>query len=402
MIAAVVTEDAALQSRLTTVLESAGNIDSVLVIPEYPDASRIRSLENTGEKYVAFIDFGGHSERAFALAVEINRSCPSVGAVALNVGSSQADLIAIVRAGVCEVLPHHFTDGDVVTAVVNLTRKLADTPEVAGSNGVVYAFLPAKPGSGASSLAAYSALACARLADSHPLLLDFDIRLGISSFVLKLDSKNSIIDALENAARMDETLWDQLVSEREKLDVLGSAPADFGVQVPADSFKSILRWARGRYSTVVVDLPGTMEDFEIATLQQAGTIFLVCGPDLTGLHMARRRVQRLHSLELLDRVCVVMNRVDKRSGLSMRDIESVLGLPVQITVPSDERSIAEAVRDGSVVSAKGPLGVQIEVIARRMAGHAAVGSNSAAARPKRKFVEFFSVPQEKGLDPWRL
>lgn len=402
MIAAVVTEDAALRFRLAAVLESAVNVDSVLVIPEYPDASSIRSLENSGEKYVAFIDFGGHSERALALAIEINRSCPSVGAVALNVGSSQADLIAIVRAGVCEVLPNPFSDGDVATAVVNLTRKLAGTTEVSASNGVVYAFLPAKPGSGASTLAAYSALACARLANCHALLLDFDIRLGISSFVLKLDSKNCIIDALENAARMDETLWDQLVSEREKLDVLGSAPADFGVQVAADSFKSILKWARGRYTTVVVDLPGTMEDFEIETLQQAGTIFLVCGPDLTGLHMARRRVQRLHSLQLLDRVCVVMNRVDKRSGLSMGDIESVLGRPVQISVPSDERGIAEAVRDGSGVSAKGPLGVQIEAIARRMAGHAPAGSNSASARPKRQFVEFFSVPQEKGLDPWRL
>jgi len=373
MIAIVITEDATLWTRLTAVLELAVNIDSVLVILEYPDASSIRSLENTGEKCVVFIDFGVQSVRALALAVEINRSCPSMGAVALNVGSSQADLIAIVRAGVCEVLTHSFSDGDVATAVLHLTRKRAGTSDVSASNGVVYAFLPAKPGSGASSLAVYSALACARLANCHALLFDFDIRLGISSFVLKLDSKNSIIDAFENAGRLDDTLWDQLISEREKLDVLGSAPADFVVQVPAERFQSILKWARGRYTAVVVDLPGTMEDFEIDTPQQAGTIFLVCGPDLTELHMARRRMQRLHSLQLLDRVCVVMNRVDKRSGLSMCDIESLLGLQVQITVPSDERGIAEAVRYGAGVSAKGPLGVQIEAIARRMVGRALTG-----------------------------
>jgi Flp pilus assembly CpaE family ATPase len=133
-----------------------------------------------------------------------------------------------------------------------------------------------------------------------------------------------------------------------------------------------LKWARSRYTAVIVDLPGTMEEFEIATLQQAGTVFLVCGPDLTGLHMARRKIHRLRSLQLLDRVCLVMNRVNKR-GMSIRDIESVLGTKVQIAVPADERGIAEAVQDGVGISPKGQMGIQIETIARKMCGTASHG-----------------------------
>jgi pilus assembly protein CpaE len=400
MIAAVISEDAALRARLETVLKATVNIDSVLMIPEYPDASSIRSLEATEEQLVAFIDFR-QSDRALALAGELNRSCPSVGSVALNVGSSQTDLIAIVRAGICEVLPQPFSDQDVGTAVLNVRVKLTDS-NGSSAQGIVYAFLPAKPGAGASSLAVYSALACARLADTHPLLLDFDIRLGTSSFVLKLDSKNSIMDAFENASRMDETLWEQLISQRAKLDVLGSAPTEFGIRVPSESFRSILKWARSRYTSVVVDLAGTMEDFEIATLQQAGTIFLICSPDLTSLHMARRRMDGLRLLQLHDRVCLVMNRVDKRTGLSIRDIESVLGMPVQITVPADESSIAKAVQEGTGVNPKGAFGLQIEVIAHKIAGKAPNGQNSGSTRPRKQFIEFFSIPQSKGLDPWRL
>jgi len=400
MIAAVVSEDAALRARLEIVLKATVNVDSVLMIPEYPDASSIRSMEGPEEQLVAFIDFR-RSDRALALAVELNRSCPSVGSVALNVGSGQSDLIAIVRAGICEVLPQPFSDQDVGTAVLNVIAKLTDSHGSA-AQGIVYAFLPAKPGAGASSLAVYASLACARLANCHPLLLDFDIRLGTSSFVLKLDSKNSIMDAFENASRMDETLWQQLISERDKLDVLGSAPTEFGVRVPAESFQSVLKWARSRYTSVVVDLAGTMEDFEIATLQQAGTVFLVCGPDLTSLHMARRRMEGLRSLQLHDRVCLVMNRVDKRTGLPRRDIESVLGMPVQITVPADESSIAEAVQGGTGVNPKCALGVQIELIARKMAGKVPNSPSSGAPRPKKQFIEYFSIPQSKGLDPWRL
>jgi pilus assembly protein CpaE len=275
-----------------------------------------------------------------------------------------------------------------------VTRKLVDS-KVSAAYGIVYAFLPAKPGAGASSLAVYSALALARLANCHPLLLDFDIRLGTSSFVLKLDSKNSIMDALENATRMDETLWDQLISEREKLDVLGSAPTESGVRVPSESFQSILKWARTRYTAVVVDLAGTMEEFEIATLQQAGTIFLICSPDLTSLPVARRRMEGLRSLQLHDRVCLVMNRVDKRTALSMRDIESVLGRPVQITVPADESSISKAGQEGSGVNPKSARGLQIQLIARKMAAKAGSGPNSAAPRPESRSSSFLDPSEQR-------
>ncbi len=145
-----------------------------------------------------------------------------------------------------------------------------------------------------------------------------------------------------------------------------------------------------------------MEDFEVATLQQAGTVFLVCGPDLTSLHMARRRMEGLRSLQLHDRVCLVMNRVEKRSGLSMRNIESVLGMPIQFTVPADESGIAEAVQGGTGINPKSALGVQIEFIARTMTGKAGSDANPGPPRPKKQFIEYFSIPQSKGLDPWRL
>jgi Flp pilus assembly CpaE family ATPase len=115
--------------------------------------------------------------------------------------------------------------------------------------------------------------------------------------------------------------------------------------------------------------------------------------------MARQKVQRLRALQLLDRVSVVMNRVDRRVGLPMRDIESMLGLPILVTVPSDERSIADAVEGGKSVNPKSALGIQIEAIARKMADNA---PSSGQPRPKKKFIEYFSIAQAKGLDPWRL
>jgi hypothetical protein len=77
-------------------------------------------------------------------------------------------------------------------------------------------------------------------------------------------------------------------------------------------------------------------------------------------------------------------------------------MPVQITVPADEASIAKAVQEGTGVNPKSAFGQQIEVIAHKMAGKAPNGQSSGSARPRKQFIEFFSIPQAKGLDPSRL
>jgi len=160
----------------------------------------------------------------------INRYCPSIGTIAVNVSSSQADMIRGGPPGSAKCYPAFFESG-CRNRRSECDEQTSGVPGSAVGDGVVYAFLPAKPGSGASSLRPTPHWPAAGLTDRRPLLLDFDIRLGITSFVLKLDSSHSIADALENAAHMDQSLWTQLVSARDNLDILGSAPSEFGGQV---------------------------------------------------------------------------------------------------------------------------------------------------------------------------
>src|SRR5580704_14133909 len=78
VIAAIISPDRSLRSRLEAALEAGGDIESVVIIPEYPGPSDICSLESMNQRLVAFIDFRENPARAIALAGEIQRSCPSV------------------------------------------------------------------------------------------------------------------------------------------------------------------------------------------------------------------------------------------------------------------------------------------------------------------------------------
>ncbi len=65
--------------------------------------------------------------------------------------------------------------------------------------GSLVAFTSAKPGSGASTLAAQTAFALRRTTSQRVLLADFDLMGGIIGFYLKLTNTKSLLDALQIA-----------------------------------------------------------------------------------------------------------------------------------------------------------------------------------------------------------
>ena len=69
--------------------------------------------------------------------------------------------------------------------------------------------------------AANAASAISHLPDFPALLADFDLNSGMLRFMLKIDNPYCITDAVESAAKMDENLWPQLVTQVDRLDVLG-------------------------------------------------------------------------------------------------------------------------------------------------------------------------------------
>jgi Flp pilus assembly CpaE family ATPase len=299
------------------------------------------------------------------------------------------------RAVGSDALEPDVSPSEVAVAFVRAAKKLKATDSTGGN---IYAFLPAKAGAGATTIALSTAAAVARLSKQRTLLLDFDLRLGITSFLLQLDGHHSVQDALNEATHLDEDLWTKLVTVRDRLDVLGSAPTDLPSESSSDAYLAVLNRAQAGYGAICVDLPGTMERHELETLERAKEIFLVCTSDVAGLHMAKRKALALQKLELGEKISAIVNHAEKRTMLPIADIEKLLQVPVRFTLPSDAKAVACAVQQGAVIQGNSPLAAQIEVIAKRIVGTAA-GNGSIG--PVRRFIEFFSVSPERDPDFWK-
>ena len=214
----------------------------------FADGARLRSAE-TNTRYLLVMDFNEPS-LALAMSSAVDGR-PQFATIAVGTGGTREDLLRLMQAGIRDVLP-----GDSLDGLLGIANRAA-AKLASGDNrlGDLYAFVPAKPGCGATTLATNATAVAASLTGEPTLLLDFDIRLGVTSFLLKLEGSHTIVDALQQADRLDADLWSNLVARRQNLHVLGSGPVDFAQTVPWERFSAILDYALRTYASVSVDLP---------------------------------------------------------------------------------------------------------------------------------------------------
>jgi pilus assembly protein CpaE len=375
------------REQLASAFEANPHLAALWTLADYPGLEQLVRIREARSGCVVFLDFSD-AIRAGRVALELYKRYPMAATVAIQSAASPQSLIELIQFGIRDVITVPVSDVEANEAFQRASRKLEREPEPEPQGGDIYAFLPARPGSGATTVAVHSASAAARLSGERTLLIDFDLRLGMTSFLFKLHSQNSIVDALALSEQLEDTLWDQLVSRRGGLDILGSAPVEFDRQVSSVGSAAVLESARRRYRTVCVDLPGEMRQHELETLNSSKEIFLVCTSELGTLHMAQKKADMLQSLGIQSRVSVILNRVQPRGSMVLRDIEEVLHLPVRFTLPPAEAEIVAATQKAVALEGDSPIARLMESVARRMIGHVEVLAPKATPR---RLIEFFSV-----------
>ena len=236
--------------------------------------------------------------------------------------------------------------------------------------GKVVVFSSTKPGSGASTLAAQTAFALQRTTGKRVLLADFDLMGGTIGFYLKLDQTHSLVDVLQHADRMDATIVgfdDGQVRVRSRFCPLPRCPIP-SPWMPAE-LDHVLQYARMFYDWVIVDLPSIFNRVSLLALSHSDRAFLVSTSELASLHLARRAIKLLNHLGFdSTRFQMIINRLDKRDGLSGSDLSKLFGCPIDVSLPNDYFSLHRVVTLGEALEGDTELGKAVEELASKLCG----------------------------------
>lgn len=358
------------------------------VIPNYPDEGELIRTLRTHAPDVIFISFE-KGDAAGKVVESVMQEVEGVQFVAYHKVCDATTLREIMRAGVRELVAEPFELSALVESLRNVKSLVEQKPPLYTSKGRIYSFLPAKAGSGATTLALNLSGALARVSDKRVLLSDLDLSSGILRFLLKIRNEHAIMEAVNHLHELDENLWQQLVTTVAKLDVLHSGPMNPNVRVdPAQVHDLSQFWLRN-YDVVCVDLSGNLERYSLEIIRDSQQVFLVCTPEVPSLHLTREKLAFLKTLDLDTRVSVVLNRVSKQAPLSTQQVQDVLGVPVMHNFINDYLVVNRATTAGEFVDVKSKLGRQFEELASSLLNKTLSESGS-----KRKFLEFLAAPAQ--------
>ncbi len=296
-------------------------------------------------------------------------------------------LIEVMRSGIREFQALPFHRQNMLDALLRVREILEKKPPAIDSTDLVFSFLPAKAGVGATTIALNSAAAIARVPDTSVLIADLDLSSGMLRFMLKLDNPYSLADAAERAATMDENMWPQLVTSVGAMDVLHAGKLNPEFRIEGPQIRYLLDFARRQYRAICVDLSGNMEKFSLEIMHESKWIFLVCTPEIPSLHLAREKLSFLRNLDMGDRVSLLINRWHKRSVISPAQIEELLRIPVQMTFPNDYQGVHKALTAGKIVEPTSELGKQYTRLANTMIDR----KSNTAGEHRKRFLEYFSL-----------
>ena len=356
----VVCPNATMAQRILAALGELG-IESATPLAEYPRIGQIAAIVQQGGADICFLDVATNSEHAQQLIAEL---APAVPVVALHTRADADLILRCLRRGACEFLTDAPAD-----ALRSLFARLERSrqPDVERTLGTIYAVVPGKAGSGASTVAAHLAIRLGA-GGSRVLLVDGDSLCGSISFLLKLKSEFHLGDVLRDLRRMDDDLWKQLTVRTCGIDVLAapSSPTT-RIEVNSQAAAELCTFWRERYEIVVLDLAEARAAADTGFAALADWVLLVTANELASLQATRRAAEYLEKpLGGHARLRLIVNRYNPATGLKREDVLRALGLEPFAVLVDDWATMQTSLLDGRPAPAASRFANSIDTLSRQL------------------------------------
>ena len=272
---------------------------------------------------------------------QAKRMFPAAGVVIVARTLEPNAMLEAMRLGVNEWVAEPIKIDEVDAALHRVARAVAKP-----MMGRAIAVLGAKGGVGSTTVAVNLATALQQASTRPTLLMDLHLAHGDAAVFMGVEPRFSVLDALENIHRLDETyLKGLIVPTKAGPDLLGSSSRALQAGIDTMRVRSLIELTTTAYRYVVLDCPRA-DATMVEAIDAASLVVVVANQELATLRSATRIAADLRMRCGPDRVKLAISRFDPQSDISVADVEKVMGGPVKYLFPSDYRAAVAALNRG--------------------------------------------------------
>jgi len=319
-----------------------GVVLQVVPAPHPADATTLLAkLDPTHSMDVVVLGPEVGADRSLKLAAELAAVSPLTSVVVIDTLAHE-QLLRALRAGVRDVLDPHAEVGEMRAALKHAggsaAERRAASPApagVAGQPSRVITVVSPKGGVGKTTIATNLAVGLSRAQPLSTVIVDLDVQFGDVASGLQLGPEHSVLDAVAASGNDSMVLKTFLTPHPSGLYALCAPEHPAGAdQVSGDDVAVLLGQLARQFRYVVVDTSAGLSEHTLGALERTTDLLLLCGMDVPSVRALRKEMDVLDELEMVVGARrVVLNSVDTRSGLTVKDIEGMLGRDVDVTLP---------------------------------------------------------------------
>ena len=214
------------------------------------------------------------------------------------------------------------------------------------------AVIGTRGGVGTSTIATSLAWLLSHDRDRLTALLDLDVHFGTGALSLDLEPGRGLTDAIDNPSRIDGLFIERaMIKANDKLSLL-SAEASINSPILTDgtAFFQLQEEFRAAFDCTVIDLPRDMLINYPHVLGDVNATVIVTELTLASARDCIRMLFWLKSHAAQSKVYVVANKVQTANlEISRQDFESSIERKIDIMVPYDPRTAAQAAKLGQAL-----------------------------------------------------
>jgi pilus assembly protein CpaE len=301
------------------------------------------------EADILLIDISVDIDLGIITVEKVVENCKHTSVIVAGNGSDANAILRSMRAGAKEFLPLPLEQEALLSALERVSKVHPASPREKKAAGKIFTFFSAKGGTGSTVISTNFAVNLAEQSKKPTILVDLDLQMGEISLFLGIKSSFTIVDVANNIHRIDPILLRGFITKHPSgLDIItapdslekveGISPAQVG---------QILQYLRTLYEYIVIDTSNSFDDYTVAALDLANSIFLISNTDLASLRNAQRSLNIFERMGYKkERIKLLINRYTKSIDIRSKDIEETLNFPVYWWFPSDWPTIVTALNNG--------------------------------------------------------
>lgn len=260
----------------------------------------------------------------------------------------------LIRNGISEYIVQPIAMPDIMGAMAAI---FVD-PE-AEPLGRSIAFIGAKGGVGASTVAHNCAFGISNLFSTETILADLDLPYGTANIDFDQDPAQGIAEAVFAPERLDEVFLDRLLTKCSEHLSLLAAPSllDRAYDFEGQAFQPVMDVLQRSAPVTVLDVPHAWSDWTRSVLSSADEVVICAVPDLANLRNTKNMLDALRKMRPNDKVPhLILNQVGmpKRPEISVSDFCEPLEVEPIAIIPFDIGLFGNAANSGRMISEVDP------------------------------------------------